>query len=78
MCHMHDTYHTGRCRNPKDLVYMDVITEGYVDPALEGEHITFSCRNGLMLNGSESSTCMPNGEWYPDPMEVNCTGPGEN
>ena len=51
-----------------------MIVEGYEDPALEGENITFSCRDGRALIGSNSATCMGNGEWEPDPREVNCIG----
>ena len=46
----------------------------YVDPALEGQNITFTCPPRQILNGSNSSTCMMNGEWEPDPREVECTG----
>ena len=47
---------------------------GYEDPALEGEIITFTCLLGLEFSGPISSMCMRNGEWDPDPGEVNCTG----
>ena len=50
------------------------LAEGYVDPALEGRTVTFICPRGQILNGSNSSTCMGNGEWEPDPREVECTG----
>ena len=53
---------------------MDVIIEGFEDPALEGANITFSCRDGLMLVGPNSATCTRNGEWEPDPREANCKG----
>jgi hypothetical protein len=46
----------------------------YVDPALEGQTIMFICPRGQTLNGSNSSTCMGNGKWEPDPREVECTG----
>ena len=45
---------------------------GYNDRALEGDHITFTCPSGLVLNGSNTSTCIGNGKWEPDPREVNC------
>ena len=48
----------------------------YVDPALEGQNITFVCPTGQILNGSNSSMCMGNGEWEPDPREVECTSVG--
>jgi hypothetical protein len=46
---------------------------GYVDPALEGQTITFTCPPGQILNGSNLSMCMGNGEWEPDPIEGACT-----
>ena len=46
---------------------------GYEDPALEGESIVFTCTSGEILNGPNSSMCMGNGEWEPDPGELNCT-----
>ena len=51
-----------------------MIAVGYEDPALVGENITFICPIGSTLNGPNSSTCMGNGEWEPDPREVECTG----
>ena len=56
------------------LVNKYVKITGYEDPALEGEVITFTCLSGSILTGPNSSTCMGNGEWEPDPREVNCTG----
>ena len=47
---------------------------GYVDPAREGQIITFICPHAQTLNGSNSATCMGNGEWEPDPGEVECIG----
>ena len=55
------------------LVNNDVRVVGYEDPALEGEVITFTCPYGLILSGPNSSTCMGNVEWEPDPNEANCT-----
>ena len=50
-----------------------IVAMGYIDPALKGQNITFTCPPGQTLNGSSSSTCMGNGEWEPDPTEVVCT-----
>ena len=50
----------GKCSDPVELI--NAITVGYEDPALGGQNITFTCRPGQMLNGSNSSTCMGNGE----------------
>ena len=47
---------------------------GYLDPALEGQIITLTCPPGQILNGSNTSTCMGNGRWEPDPGTVECTG----
>ena len=65
--------HVDKCSNPLELAQMYVIVEGYKDPALEGENITFVCPPGSTLNGPNSSTCMGKGEWEPNPREVNCT-----
>ena len=66
--------HVGKCSDPLTLANDAVIVEGHEDPALEGESIIFSCRDGLTLIGPNSATCMGNGEWEPDPSEVECTG----
>ena len=67
-------YHAARCSNPLKLAHIYVTIEGYEDPALEGENITFICPPGSMLSGPNSSTCMRNGEWEPHPKDVACTG----
>ena len=56
------------------MITTDVIIEGYEDPALEGENITFNSHSGLIVVEPESATCVRNGEWEPDPREANCTG----
>ena len=40
----------------------------------EGATFNFSCPPGLVLIGPNSTTCMGNGEWEPDPSEVTCAG----
>ena len=52
----------------------NALAVGYVDPALEGQTVTFTCPSGQILNGSNTSTCMGNGIWEPDPENVECTG----
>ena len=54
----------------------NALTVGYEDPAREGQTMTFTCPPGQILNGSNTSTCMGNGIWEPDPGEVECTGTG--
>ena len=50
-----------------------VHVSGYIDGvALEGNIVSFSCSSGLVLTGPNSSICMRNGEWEPDPREVDC------
>ena len=63
-----------KCSNPIVLTRTNVRVVGYEDPALEGENITFTCTSGPIGTGPISATCMGNGEWEPDPREVNCTG----
>ena len=43
-------------------------------PVMEGINVSFSCNSSHILRGPSSSTCMRNGEWEPDPMEVECRG----
>ena len=52
----------------------NALAVGYIDPALEGQTITFTCLPGQILNGSNTSMCMGNGRWEPDPGNVECTG----
>ena len=70
----HLWYRVGKCSDPLTLANDSVIVEGYEDPALEGENIIFRCRDGLTMIGPNLATCMGNGEWEPDPKEVNCIG----
>ena len=52
-----------------------VLVIEYSDPALEGASVTFGCpAPGLIIVGSNTSTCMENGQWNPDPATVTCTG----
>ena len=62
----------GKCSDPMELT--NALAVGYVDPALEGRTVMFICPLGQTLNGSNSATCMGNGEWEPDPRETECTG----
>ena len=66
------------CGHPfQDRVSVDnnsTIIEGYMDPALEGAVLSFDCPPQHVLIGPNTTTCMGNGEWEPDPMEVECKG----
>ena len=65
---------SGKCGDPVELT--NALALSYVDPALEGQIITYACSpgHGQMLNGSNRSICMENGKWEPDPQGVKCTG----
>jgi hypothetical protein len=77
---LHESYSTAcqnviladKCGDPMEVT--SALAVGYIDPALEGQSITFICPRGQILNGANSSTCMENGEWEPDPREIECTG----
>jgi hypothetical protein len=45
---------------------------GFMDPAIEGSNVTISCSSGHVLNGANMAICMRNGNWEPDPREVEC------
>jgi hypothetical protein len=61
-----------KCSDPMELT--NALAVDYMDPALEGQNITFTYPLGRILNGSNSSICTGSGEWEPDPGEVECTG----
>ena len=46
----------------------------YVAPAIEGTTVTFKCLSQYDLIGPNTTVCMENGEWEPDPREVECKG----
>ena len=62
---------SANCENPTTQLNDSIMVIGYRKLA-RGSDISFSCRLGLILIGPKSSTCMGNGEWEPDPREVQC------
>ena len=51
-----------------------VITKNRV-PARVGTIAVFGCNSSeYVLNGPSAATCMGNGEWVPDPRQVQCEG----
>ena len=50
----------------------------YRNPATKGTLIVFSCPPKLILTGFNTSTCMGNGEWEPDPKQTKCEGKSVN
>ena len=63
--------HTVRCYNPV-VSNGNIIISDYGDPPIEGTIITLSCLHGLILTGSNTSTCMGNGDWEPDLKRMQC------
>ena len=51
-----------------------LVIADYSHPAIEGTNVSFSCPPGLVLTGPSVSMCMGNGEWEPDPSQVECNG----
>ena len=49
-----------------------ISVHGDMNPAVEGTNVTFTCPPGLMLTGLNTSTCMRDGEWEPDPQHLKC------
>ena len=47
---------------------------GHNHSAMEGASVNFTCPPSHVLKGPHSATCMGNGEWEPDPSEVECKG----
>ena len=63
------------CGNPIERVSSrEVIAEIENSIAIEGAVANFSCPPGLALIGPNTTTCMENGEWEPDPGDAACRG----
>ena len=41
---------------------------------LEGSNVMLNCPPGYLHIGPNTSTCVRNGEWVPEPREVECYG----
>ena len=68
--------HIVKCVHPLLLPTIDDSLRVFLDsdPALVGTNATFSCLPEQEFSGPRYSTCMENGEWKPDPREVDCIG----
>ena len=60
------------CRNPAQLVDESVHVVDFKEPGTMGAYVTLVCTSGLTLMGPNTSTCMGNGEWEPDPRDAEC------
>ena len=52
----------------------NITVVGYKKPAIEGSTIHFICPPQLDLCGSRTSICSADGQWKPDPREIECKG----
>ena len=69
--------HVVACGHPPTQLLQDssVVTVTESDtPKTEGQSITFTCPFGFILTGPNASECTGNGEWEPDPEQVDCIG----
>jgi hypothetical protein len=71
-------FYTVKCKDPTVQVRNSVQVIGYSEPALEGMNITFLCPSNYLLMGTSMSTCAENGEWEPDPKDMECKGKIKN
>ena len=71
---------TGECGypTPSDENLMVTILRHTEGPWIEGSIITYSCASGLKVAETNTSTCMDNGQWEPDPSDITCTGNHNN
>ena len=65
--------YTAQCKDIRRFTNEGILATGHT-PALEGTSVTFACPPGLELVGLNTTTCMGNGEWEPDPMGAKCIG----
>ena len=70
--------HAVTCDHPltqlQNHLIVDMVSGSQDRPLTEGQSITYSCPPGFRLNGPNVSACIGNGEWEPDPGEVECIG----
>ena len=66
------------CQDPGDQVDDSITVTGYREPGMRGANVTYNCPSGMTLTGPRRSTCTGNGEWEPDPREVECKGEKHN
>ena len=70
---MHYIIIIGKCSYPL-VEERGVLIAEYSGPTLEGDSVTFGCLHGQIMVGSNTSTCMENGQWNPDPATATCKG----
>ena len=68
-----------KCVSPLHLLSTEanegLVIADYSRPAVEGTTAVFSCSSsGYELTGPRSAICARNGEWVPDPSQVQCEG----
>ena len=63
-----------KCEYPINQIEDSVRVTGFMDPAIEGTNINFSCSTGMIISGPKNSICTRNGEWKPAPNTVECMG----
>ena len=51
-----------------------VVSGSQDSPPLEGQLIIYTCPPEFMQTGPNASVCTGNGEWEPDPGQVDCIG----
>ena len=65
--------YAGKCDYP--VVNQSIKIDGYTAIATQGTTITLSCQNGLESDAPTTLICMSTGQWWPDPMGVDCVRP---
>ena len=78
LCNFLSPYLIVTCGHPfRDKTAVDsdsIMIMGYTEPALEGTVLSFDCPPQYALSGPNTTTCMGNGEWEPDPSKAECKG----
>ena len=66
---------TVKCIDLLQLLGSGIQVIGYSDPAIEGTTVILECPSpNLVHMGPNTTTCMGNGKWEPDPRDVQCIG----
>ena len=68
------THYTVTCNYPPRHDPVVVVSGSQDSPPIEEQFITYTCPPGFILIGPNTSVCMGNREWEPDPGQVDCIG----
>ena len=84
LCRLGRVFTTVELNYTKDYISCNSLSSNITNATLSGivspheprcgDRVVLSCPPGLILTGPNTTTCMKNGEWEPDPRHATCRG----